>query len=47
MEVKGYSKYKSQSAQDINAETLDEVVVVKRAISKSSRLYNKLKLGFS
>ena len=37
---KGYSKYRSQSAQDSNAETLDEVVVVKRAISKSSRLYN-------
>ena len=36
----GYSKYKSQSAQDDNAKTLNEVVVVKRAISKSSSLYN-------
>lgn len=36
----GRSKYKSQSVQDNNAATLDEVVVVKRAVSKSSRLYN-------
>jgi hypothetical protein len=36
----GASKYKSQAKQDYNAETLDEVVVVKRAVSKSSRLYN-------
>jgi len=36
----GASKFKVQSDQDLNAETLDEVVVVKRAISKSSRLYN-------
>lgn len=35
----GYSKYMSQSRQDKNAQTLDEVVVVKRAVSKSSRLY--------
>jgi hypothetical protein len=37
---KGVSKYKSQTVQDNNATMLDEVVVVKRAISKSSRLYN-------
>lgn len=37
---KGASKFKVQYDQDINAETLNEVVVVKRAISKSSRLYN-------
>lgn len=36
----GASKYKSQAKQDYNAETLNEVVVVKRAVSKSSRLYN-------
>lgn len=36
---RGYSKYINQSTQDKNAETLDEVVVVKRAISKSSRMY--------
>ncbi|TYP97873.1 hypothetical protein C7447_10338 [Tenacibaculum adriaticum] len=37
---KGYSKYQSQAKEDSNAETLDEVVVVKRAVTKSSRLYN-------
>lgn len=37
---KGASKFASQYTQDMNAETLDEVVVVKRAVSKSSRLYN-------
>ena len=36
----GYSKYTNQAKQDANAETLDEVVVVKRAVSKSSKLYN-------
>jgi len=36
---KGHSKYSNQKLQDQNAETLDEVVIVKRAISKSSRLY--------
>ena len=36
----GASKFKVQYDQDTNAETLDEVVVVKRAVSKSSRLYN-------
>ncbi|MCI2229141.1 hypothetical protein MC378_08180 [Polaribacter sp. MSW13] len=36
----GYSKYQNQKKQDDNAETLNEVVVVKRAVSKSSRLYD-------
>ncbi|WP_298782483.1 vWA domain-containing protein [uncultured Polaribacter sp.] len=36
----GHSKYLSQKEQDSNAETLNEVVIVKRTISKSSRLYN-------
>lgn len=36
----GYSKYSNQKIQDENAESLDEVVVVKRAVSKSSRLYD-------
>ncbi len=36
----GRKKYSNQSAQDANAEELDEVVIVKRASSKSSRLYN-------
>ncbi|MDY0780224.1 vWA domain-containing protein [Tenacibaculum sp. IB213877] len=36
----GYSKYQSQAKEDLNAESLDEVVVVKRAVTKSSRLYN-------
>ena len=35
----GASKMRLQSQQDSNAETLDEVVVVKRAVSKSSRVY--------
>ncbi|NNC70032.1 MAG: VWA domain-containing protein [Flavobacteriaceae bacterium] len=35
----GASKLRLQSKQDSNAETLDEVVVVKRAVSKSSRVY--------
>ncbi|CAM1352013.1 vWA domain-containing protein [Tenacibaculum insulae] len=35
----GYSKYANQTKQDSNAETLNEVVVVKRAVSKSSKLY--------
>ena len=36
----GRSKFVNQTVQDKNAETLDEVVVVKRAISKSSKLYD-------
>lgn len=35
----GYSKKLKQSVQDSNAEALDEVVIVKRAVSKSSRMY--------
>ncbi|SFB88764.1 von Willebrand factor type A domain-containing protein [Flagellimonas taeanensis] len=35
----GYEKKALQSAQDSNAAELEEVVVVKRAVSKSSRLY--------
>merc|ERR1712098_928399 len=36
----GRSKKENQHTQDMNAELLEEVVVVKRAVSKSSRLYN-------
>ena len=36
---KGFSKYSNQKIQDTNAESLDEVVIVKRAVSKSSSLY--------
>ncbi len=36
----GRSKMKMQSSQDSNARALEEVVAVKRAVSKSSRLYN-------
>jgi hypothetical protein len=35
----GKSKMQLQSSQDANAAELDEVVVVKRAVSKSSRVY--------
>lgn len=35
----GYSKYSNQAKQDMNAESLDEAVVVKRAVTKSSKLY--------
>ncbi|MBA6155741.1 VWA domain-containing protein [Tenacibaculum sp. S7007] len=35
----GYSKFTNQSKQDSNAESLDEVIVVKRAVTKSSKLY--------
>lgn len=35
----GYSKFANQSKQDANAETLDEAIVVKRAVTKSSKLY--------
>ncbi|MHB0754546.1 vWA domain-containing protein [Polaribacter sp. M15] len=35
----GYAKYSNQKEQDINAIEMDEVVAVKRAVSKSSRLY--------
>ena len=35
----GANKIRLQAEQDSNAETLDEVVVVKRAVSKSSRVY--------
>ena len=38
--VQGYSKYSNQKIQDENAAELNEVVVVKRAVSKSSRLYD-------
>lgn len=36
----GSSKIQMQSAQDANAMELEEAVAVKRAVSKSSRLYN-------
>lgn len=36
----GSSKMQMQSAQDANAMELEEAVAVKRAVSKSSRLYN-------
>ncbi len=36
----GYTKIKKQALQDSNASQLDEVVEVKRAVSKSSRIYN-------
>jgi len=36
----GYSKSVMQATQDSNAAELNEAVVVKRAVSKSSRLYN-------
>ncbi|NOR27263.1 MAG: hypothetical protein GQ540_01910 [Lutibacter sp.] len=35
----GYSKLKLQASQDSEAEELDEVVIVKRAVTKSSRMY--------
>lgn len=35
----GASKFANQQQQDKNAESLDEVVIVKRAVSKSSKLY--------
>ncbi|WP_425657484.1 hypothetical protein [Tenacibaculum ascidiaceicola] len=35
----GYSKHSNQTKQDMNAESLDEAVVVKRAVTKSSKLY--------
>jgi hypothetical protein len=38
--VQGYSSFVSQKKQDDNAATLNEEVVVKRAVSKSSRLYD-------
>lgn len=38
--AQGYSKSMMQTTQDSNAAELDEVVVVKRAVSKSSRMYN-------
>lgn len=37
---KGYQKYASQRKQDLNAETLEAPVAVKRTITKSSHLYN-------
>ena len=37
--VQGYSKYSNQKIQDANAMEMEEVVAVKRAVSKSSRLY--------
>lgn len=36
---RGVQKMRLQESQDSNAETLDEVVAVKRAVSKSSRIY--------
>ena len=36
----GQSKMRLQAEQDANAEALEEVVIVKRAVSKSSRLYS-------
>ena len=39
----GQSKLMAQAAQDENALELEEVVAVKRAVSKSSRLYNNKK----
>ncbi|MEE9408083.1 MAG: vWA domain-containing protein [Polaribacter sp.] len=38
--VEGYTKYSNQSRQDSNAMSLNKEVEVKRAVSKSSRLYN-------
>ncbi|WP_417785366.1 VWA domain-containing protein [Tenacibaculum sp.] len=35
----GHSKYSNQAKQDMNAESLNEAVVVKRAVTKSSKLY--------
>lgn len=35
----GYSKYANQSAQDMNAESMNESVAIKRAVSKSSKMY--------
>ncbi|MCB0471931.1 MAG: VWA domain-containing protein [Flavobacteriaceae bacterium] len=37
--AQGYSKMQLQAVQDKNAEALDEEVIVKRAVSKSSRIY--------
>ncbi len=37
---RGYTKHQAQKQQDVNAEALDEVVIVNRSVSKSSRLYN-------
>lgn len=39
----GRTKYKAQSVQDENALEMEEAVAVKRAVSKSSRLYNNKK----
>ncbi|MGG8496476.1 hypothetical protein ACQY1Q_08670 [Tenacibaculum sp. TC6] len=36
----GASKYEKQAVQDTNAQELDEVVAVKRAVTKSSKLYS-------
>lgn len=36
----GYNKYSNQSRQDTNAMKMNEEVVVKRAVSKSNRLYD-------
>lgn len=35
----GYSKYQNQTVQDSNAMSLDEEVIVKRTVSKSSKAY--------
>ncbi len=39
----GASKFEAQAMQDNNAMEMEEVVAVKRAVSKSSRLYNNKK----
>ncbi len=36
----GHSKYRNQAKQDANANSLSEAIEVKRAITKSSKLYN-------
>jgi hypothetical protein len=38
--MRGAHKMAMQATQDQNAEALNEVVAVKRAVSKSSRIYN-------
>ncbi len=38
--AQGYSKSRMQATEDSNAAQMDEEIVVKRAVSKSSRIYN-------
>lgn len=40
---KGYANYAKQQKQDTNAYAMQEAVAVKRAVTKSSRLYNNAK----